>query len=273
MRRRRLVSAGLILCAAAMFSAGTMHAEPASQYMKITDTNNINGSSVLPAGQYDYWARNTQDGDLSTAWVEGASGDGVGEYIDLHYPEGTVLTGMKICPGYCKNQDIFDKNSAPSSITITAAGGSGTVDLSSVAGSYSACAAGVEFQFGSPLKLPDGNVRVTIASVRQGWKYQDTCISELYFKGYDGNAADTDGSGSSASIQTPELEELWEYSSMAYWVYREHFDETLRDASVAVSELTAKENAFLRIGISIIIPRRSRVSPPAVSLIRQPSRT
>jgi len=70
-------------------------------------------SSTLPdmAG-ISYYVGNVMDGSSSTAWVEGVSGDGVGEYIQFVYNGTSALTihGVAIKTGYVKTATSFAEN-------------------------------------------------------------------------------------------------------------------------------------------------------------------
>lgn len=70
-------------------------------------------SSTLPdmAG-ISYYVGNVMDGSNNTAWVEGVSGDGVGEYVQFVYNGTSSLTihGIAIKTGYVKTATSFAEN-------------------------------------------------------------------------------------------------------------------------------------------------------------------
>ncbi len=147
-------------------------------------------SSTLPDEyNYSYNVWNLLDGDPSTCWTEGVSGQGVGESITYYVPEGSVITGAKVLPGYYRDKEIFDKNSAPSRLTFSSGGKSVMQYMTPYATNYASGFDGCFFNLTEPL-VSDGAVVITIGSVREGWKYQDTCISELHL--YGDVAADYD---------------------------------------------------------------------------------
>ena len=77
-----------------------------------------------------YEAGNLTDGDLSTAWVEGADKLGTGEYVDFSFPAATRVEGLVIFPGYQKSAATFSENAVPSSIAVEIDGNSkGTYHL------------------------------------------------------------------------------------------------------------------------------------------------
>ena len=165
-----------------------------------TDTQ---GSSVLPASSYgDYWARNTKDRNLSTAWVEGVEGYGEGQSVTWTADTPQKVHGLWIFSGYGKSNDIFQKNSRPVRYRIEFSDGTVLEPADD----------GWEIPDGNdpvvmgPLNevtsIPDGLtmesafdyyidsisfgreiettfIRITILEVMPGWKYADTCISEI----------------------------------------------------------------------------------------------
>ena len=132
----------------------------------------ISASSTLYEKGIDHSASKVLDGYVDTAWVEGGSGYGIGEYLRIGIPKGTVFHGIGIISGYQKSEDLFWKNSAPTSIIV----GSGDVFyriyLNPEYGYYE------EFNLGE--LVSDGSFYVFIDNVRPGSKYMDTCISELW---------------------------------------------------------------------------------------------
>ncbi|TYC88099.1 hypothetical protein FXB42_00330 [Acetobacterium wieringae] len=70
-------------------------------------------SSTLPdmAG-ISYYVGNVMDGSDNTAWVEGVSGDGIGEYVQCVYNGTSALTihGVAIKNGYVKTTTSFAEN-------------------------------------------------------------------------------------------------------------------------------------------------------------------
>ena len=152
--------------------------------LSITATSELEpyNSSIPPYDLYTYYASYIDDGDLSTAWNEGVSGDGTGEYLELAYPAGTVLTGGVIWPGFYDTEELFYQNNAPTSLEISSGGVSAVVELGDSAAVWQAGFAGFSFEMDKEI-VSDGIVRVTILGTRAGNTYDDTCISELDFTG------------------------------------------------------------------------------------------
>ena len=139
-------------------------------------------SSVPPYDLYTYYASYIDDGSLSTAWNEGVAGDGTGEYLELAFPAGTVITGGVIWPGFYETEELFYQNNAPTLLEISSGGVSSVVEPGDSAAVWQPDFAGFSFTLDKEI-VSDGTVRVTILGVRAGNTYDDTCISELYFTG------------------------------------------------------------------------------------------
>lgn len=111
------------------------------------------------------------DGDLSTGWVENASGQGIGESVTLSFDGAYRVSGFTINAGYQKSSSLYYKNSRPASLLVSFSDGSSvTLELEDYFGQQS-------FTFGSPVETT--SVTFTIESVYAGNKYQDTVISEI----------------------------------------------------------------------------------------------
>lgn len=81
----------------------------------------IYASSTLPdMGGISYYVGNIMDQNDNTAWVEGVSGDGIGEYIKCVYTGSQPMTlhGFSIKTGYVKNSKSFAENGSPGGIQV-----------------------------------------------------------------------------------------------------------------------------------------------------------
>jgi hypothetical protein len=154
------------------------------QYMKVVPAtyikpDTVKASSCLEESSVaDYIPENVLDDDLSTAWVEGAVGYGIGETITFTWEEEQTLIGIAITNGYCKSEDTYLNNGRMTEFYITFSDGTGRSlaieDEVKSRGDVS------EFYF------LDGEVRtdtvcIAILGVTEGYKYEDTCISEIRF--------------------------------------------------------------------------------------------
>lgn len=191
---------GKVLYTAGILSASAMLCLGVSSITWGAETlvpDRVAASSSQSDAYGNYVADYIKDGNLSTAWVEGASGDGIGEFVDFFYPAGTYITGGTIYPAYYKSQDVFEKNGGVTKFQLQSGSEIREVDCSSAA--QSMVSGGYTFQLDEGITC-DGTLRVTIKEVRGGWKYSDTCISELSFVGTYGNGSSGgNGSGGNGS--------------------------------------------------------------------------
>ncbi|CAN7451040.1 hypothetical protein LJR030_004652 [Rhizobium sp. LjRoot30] len=129
-------------------------------------------SSILePQLGSRYGSVNLTDGRGSTAWVEGAAGDGIGEYIAIEFDAPVSISGMEVANGYGKNADLFEKNSRVRNFSLSTSRG----DRQSIALRDER-----DWQtIGMSLPEKTKWLVLTISSVYPGWKYQDTAISGL----------------------------------------------------------------------------------------------
>lgn len=137
-------------------------------------------------GNY-YYAENIIDDDLDTSWAEGLDDDGIGEYITFYIPEGTLISGLIVHTGYCKSENVFYKNGAPSVIDVYS-GTDGyrvylnTADTNYSASDFYAALEGVYITFPSVI-VSNGELKISIVKVRSGESWSDTNMSEIVIMG------------------------------------------------------------------------------------------
>lgn len=116
----RVMICGAVSTVVALVGTGTVAQECA--YLGATENFNSIAycvSSVLPSeGGNDYGPDNLFDIDPSTAWCEGARGNGVGEVITLRIDGGGPFRRFLIENGYGKSERIFSRNARPKTIEI-----------------------------------------------------------------------------------------------------------------------------------------------------------
>jgi hypothetical protein len=118
-----------------------------------------------------YGVRNLFNSDTSTAWVEGVSGHGIGQWIVVEFDSLRWVKRIVIRNGYQKNSDIFKKNSRVKHLRfVFSQGASIRVSLEDRPGSQS-------IVLDQPVK--SYWVQFIIEDVFPGWKYTDTAISKL----------------------------------------------------------------------------------------------
>lgn len=153
-------------------------------------------SSCLPdAGKNNYLADNVFDGNVRTAWIEGADKYGIGESINIHFPvTGPQATVCYLVNGYNKDEQTWKNNSRVQSLNLF-------LDDELIALVYLQDSRDEQY-FILPDTIPnhkdptlyktmlfnDDSIKVStlkfeIREVYEGDKYDDTAISEIWFDG------------------------------------------------------------------------------------------
>ena len=185
-------------------------------YSKINNREWIQGRSSTLQGtnRYNYEISNISDSDISTAWVEGVKGDGVGEYVYIpifrketnssfkYNKKNDIKITFSIFNGFCKSSELFYKNNRikTAKITIfvipmtTAQDGypsfpyedeeneillAKVIELKDIIESQTfeekINIYNSNYQYDTPFVL----LKFEIIDVYKGTKYDDTCISEI----------------------------------------------------------------------------------------------
>lgn len=141
--------------------------------ISMSAVTNISATSALTEYGMTHSPNRICDGDISTAWVEGVTGQGENETVVFMLNDTYRVSGFQIYSGYQKNSDLYSKNSRPSVIELSFDNGENErFELDDTEGMQS-------FQLQQPVET--SSVMVKIISVYAGWKYTDTAISELSF--------------------------------------------------------------------------------------------
>lgn len=143
-------------------------------------------SSLDPVGSNSYMANNAHDFDVTSAWVEGKPGHGIGEYIEYtidmtpdNASKNLGITQIILANGYKKSKAIWQENTRVKRLKMFVNGKPyGFLELLDA----------FEFQFidiGKIMLPPQKitTIRFEIVEVYPGSKFQDTAISELLFDG------------------------------------------------------------------------------------------
>jgi hypothetical protein len=132
----------------------------------------ICASSVLKSQLgFTYGPTNLLDGKLDTGWVEGAAGNGEGEWVLAQFGGMRSVTGLEFLNGYHKNEELFRRNNRVAVLEIQLSNGvSGTVMLDDASGVQ-------KINLGGP--HPVTWVKMTIRAVYPGTRYRDTALSEM----------------------------------------------------------------------------------------------
>jgi serine/threonine-protein kinase len=99
--------ANIDLIAAAEKRLGNADPPPKASEPSVTATASSTRDSFRGIG---YEAEKTLDGSMLTAWIEGAEGPGVGEWIRFDFDKEVKLRRILIAPGYFKSLQVWQKN-------------------------------------------------------------------------------------------------------------------------------------------------------------------
>lgn len=141
-------------------------------------------SSLKSDSNSSYQPNNLFDKKISTAWVEGAEGVGIGEYILLESSKSQAVSGVFIDNGYLKSDDLLRKNGAITKVRFEFS--DGTIIDSDLYKTYS------NSLFKEPISLytdyinfgreiETTSIKMTILEASAGTEYEDTCVSEIRF--------------------------------------------------------------------------------------------
>lgn len=161
---------------------------------------NVTASSSLEEqGGNNYSGHNAHDLSYQTAWVEGATGNGEGEYLLYEFaPESPRINTIIVVNGYVKSAQAWKNNSRVKKLKVYVGDKLFAIlNLKDLPAAQSfeiePLGAGDRGSFEELHKKPDWKLRFEILEVYKGDKYDDTVITEIYFNGLDVHclAADT----------------------------------------------------------------------------------
>lgn len=206
MKRTLLIALALISCVAAQAQLRTIRPSDVykvpnishSEYMKMPPSytpddyqlfwdlyfndgygtvDSITASSTLSSqGAHSYRATNLKDSNIETAWVEGVSGYGVGQWIKYQGVRQEQISRIKILNGYVKSDKAWSENARVKLLKVTCNGK--PICILELQNSRSLQTFNVENLLGSNSV---NTFTFEILDVYPGTKYQDTAISEIYF--------------------------------------------------------------------------------------------
>lgn len=140
-------------------------------------------SSLASKTLFKYAPANAHDLNLLTGWVEGAEGNGIGEYLEFRFmPNSPRITSFEIYNGYQKNNVVWSKNGRVKSFKYYVNGEyQKTIQLADEA-------AGQQFDIEPLSSSTEGQdlvLRFEIAAVYPGTHYEDVVITDIMFDGMD----------------------------------------------------------------------------------------
>jgi hypothetical protein len=113
---------------------------------------------------------NIFDNDDNTAWVEGAEGDGIGEWVQFDFDKEYKVGRIDIISGYSKSRAIFKANNRIKNLELIFSDGSKiSLDLKDT----------MDLQQIKIEPRVTKSIKFVIKDVYKGSKYKDACISEM----------------------------------------------------------------------------------------------
>jgi uncharacterized caspase-like protein len=142
------------------------------EYFRKDGTDTYCVSSRLKSQQKNsYGVASLLDNSNYTAWFEGKSNDGIGEWVLVDFGELRKVDRLILKNGYNKNKEIYYKNSRIRSMRLTFSNGrKHVIALTDDPG---------EQVFKIARNVTARWVKMTILSVKRGNKYKDTGLNEL----------------------------------------------------------------------------------------------
>ena len=145
-------------------------------------------SHIASQEPYSFEPEKALDGRAETSWCVNTKTHGVGEWIELELPvdpaRPAVPEALYIIPGLAATQSLWEANGRLSRILVGPCGSKGTSIPLSVADDYLDAMVevkGAAKVLGDLFKAGETKacLRLEIAEVLPGKKYQDTCVSEI----------------------------------------------------------------------------------------------
>jgi hypothetical protein len=152
---------------------------PAKETERRLYSDKIEASSFLWTNwnkfQENYHPNYIMDGDAKTAWVEGTSTSGAGEFIKVYTSEvaKTTKIRVRVQSGYQKSKALFTSNTRPKTVELIAypSKEKTTVTLNDAMGWQEITL--------SQKSGPFNAVELKVVDAYEGKKYTDLCISEI----------------------------------------------------------------------------------------------
>lgn len=140
--------------------------------------DNVYASSHLIQKSMNYKVENVTDDNPSTAWIEGVSDDGIGQFIQFSSNNTFRVDKIDIINGFSKNQKTYMKNNRVKKVIIEFSDKSQQV--------YELEDNNMEYQTIDIGGINTNSVKVIIQEVyTNGRVYKDTCISEISVYGQE----------------------------------------------------------------------------------------
>ncbi|MCX2745495.1 hypothetical protein OO013_16565 [Mangrovivirga sp. M17] len=148
----------------------------------------VTASSYLKSqGDNSYEPQNAHDLNFKYAWVEGAPGNGIGEYLTYTFAaKAPRITEIKVVNGYVKSQSAWINNSRVKKLKVYLNNQPFAIlNLRDIRGIQTFEFDPIGNGWDVPDSTPDWELKFEIADVYKGEKYDDVVISEIFFDGID----------------------------------------------------------------------------------------
>lgn len=146
--------------------------------LKIVDATASSSETATEGASYDI--KNIRDNKASSVWVEGVSGSGLGEWVELSLDGEQTITGLRLWNGNWYTHDFWKRHNRVKEIEVEFS--SGDRQKFTLTDAYIP----EEIRFSGPVTT--SSVKVKIKSVYGGSTFNDTCLSEVQV--FDDTAVD-----------------------------------------------------------------------------------
>jgi len=131
----------------------------------------VSSSALKGTSTASFQATNLVDDDLRTAWIEGANGPGLGEWVRFEFSEPVLLARIEIANGYQKDPDRFAGSPRVRMVSIEySSGATQLVELFDTE----------QLQYIIPADEAVEWIKLVIVSVYDGEDVEDTSLSEVH---------------------------------------------------------------------------------------------
>lgn len=141
-------------------------------------SSTTSSSTLASQGKFSYKPSLTLDGKLETAWLEGAKGNGIGEWIMYSAENEQTVSSITIFNGYLKNNTTYLNNGRIKKFSLEFSDGSiKTFDVAKMG--FDESKKGFTISFDNPVVT--SSIKLTVLDVYNGAYYSDLAISEIKF--------------------------------------------------------------------------------------------
>jgi len=128
-------------------------------------------SSYPDSEEVSYAASNVKDGKVSTVWVEGEEGSGLGSWIEIDLGGPQTITHLKLWNGNWYSWDFWNRHNRAKEIELTFS------DASTQKFTLADEKAPEVIRFDKPVTT--STIKLKIKGIFRGSTFNDTCISEI----------------------------------------------------------------------------------------------